>query len=217
MTSLHYDPYGKRSYGYDLASTSAYGMFNSQPKPPSGSSVISGIKSIFCAKKVSSSVTSDRFGSSVDKTFSNHISLTSPSYGSLRGSSAVHASIYPRRSLARIKTSDTFPVLSPQLEDRMLQLADRSRRLGVHRFSRTRNALILNQHTSSIHRQVVAATPTTSIQSPQAVYGDSQESFTRAGSTTSLSTLPSTPYRGGIIQKVSLPGLGLPHHTGVRE
>jgi len=44
-----------------------------------------------------------------------------------------------------IKTSDSHPVISPQLNERLLQLADRSRRLGVHRYSRSRHALVLNE------------------------------------------------------------------------
>ena len=44
-----------------------------------------------------------------------------------------------------IKTSDSHPLISPQLHERLLQLADRSRRLGVHRFSRSRRTLVLNE------------------------------------------------------------------------
>ncbi len=44
-----------------------------------------------------------------------------------------------------IKASDAHPMISPQLNDRLLQLADRSRRLGVHRYSRSRHSLVLNE------------------------------------------------------------------------
>jgi hypothetical protein len=48
-----------------------------------------------------------------------------------------------------VKTSDSHPMISPQLNERLLQLADRSRRLGVHRYSRSRNALIRNEMVAS--------------------------------------------------------------------
>jgi hypothetical protein len=54
------------------------------------------------------------------------------------------------RSRVVLKTCDSHPVITPQLEDRLLQLADRSRRLGAHRFSRTRNSLVLNDYPQSI-------------------------------------------------------------------
>lgn len=65
-----------------------------------------------------------------------------PSYSLSQPFSTTSRMAYPpARSLA---TSEAYPIMSPQLEDRMLQLADRSRRLGVHRFSRTRQSLVLN-------------------------------------------------------------------------
>ncbi len=182
--------------------------YDSRLKPSSYSSVMSGIKSVFCSKKSSPSIASTRFSSSADRSFSSASYLVSPSHVSAGPSNISQTLAYPRRQVARIKTSDSFPILSPQLEDRMLQLADRSRRLGVHRFSRTRNTLILNQYTSSIHRHHRAAA---------AMAATCPEQLTRAGSATSLSTQPSTPYRQGSIQKVSLPGLGLSSQTILRE
>ena len=54
-----------------------------------------------------------------------------------------HVNEFTRPSM--IKTSDSHPLISPQLHERLLQLADRSRRLGVHRFSRSRRSLVLNE------------------------------------------------------------------------
>ncbi len=87
--------------------------------------------------------------------FSNAYSSTSPALPSsstqysLNGISETppHAwipfaqPIDPRRIL---KSSDAYPILSGNLEERLLQLAERSRRLGVHRFSRSRQSLVLN-------------------------------------------------------------------------
>ena len=53
------------------------------------------------------------------------------------------ANVSIRTSL--IKASDAHPMISPQLNERLLQLADRSRRLGVHRYSRSRHSLVLNE------------------------------------------------------------------------
>lgn len=60
-----------------------------------------------------------------------------------------HPNLYPYSSpfdqpRRLVRSSDSYPVLSTHLEDRLLQLADRSRRLGVHRFSRSRQSLVLN-------------------------------------------------------------------------
>jgi hypothetical protein len=109
-----------------------------------GATVISGLKSIFCSKTQNSS---SRPYSCASTTAS-----PSPSTASYSGTSTAYSTTFYRREVPRVKTSDSFPVLSAQLEERMLQLADRSRRLGVHRYSRSRNALVLNQrfaHVSS--------------------------------------------------------------------
>jgi hypothetical protein len=112
----------------------------------------------------------------------------------------------PRREPMILKTSDSFPVLSPQLEDRLLQLADRSRRLGVHRFSRTRNSLILNEHT------LPPGQSGTYIRAPTI------NRYSSSGSNTSISTKSS-----GTIQRMTLPPSVKPprpsgdRYTAVRE
>ena len=197
MAALYYDPYGRRSSSYAVTPIQSYSSsYDSRSRTPAGSSVISGIKSMFCSKKASASISSSqRFDSSLGKSFSGtHKNHSSPSYVATTHNHISHVPSYPRRDLVRIKTSDSFPIISSQLEDRMLQLADRSRRLGVHRYSRTRNALILNQHTST--QRLNQQPPTL-------------DCFARAGSSTSLSTQSSISsttlsYRKG---SVSLPGL----------
>jgi hypothetical protein len=191
MTSLHYNPYSGRGTSYSVAPVSSYtSSYDSRPRMTNSSSVISGIKSMFCSKKAPPSISSVRLSSSTERSFSG-IQVAGGSSRIVESLSI--ADSVPRREMVRIKTSDAFPVLSPHLEDRMLQLADRSRRLGVHRFSRTRNALILNQHTSS---QSIAPAVSWCARPP---------------STSSLSTRSSL---SGSIQKISLPELG---HPSVRE
>lgn len=107
---------------YNSLPRASSSSMNAMSRPPNSTSMLSGIKSIFCSK--------------------SHYSQ--PSHAYPRGPPERPFSAGPVR-IARAKTSDLPPVISPQLEDRLLQLADRSRRLGVHRFSRTRNALVLNE------------------------------------------------------------------------
>lgn len=219
MTSLHYDPYSRRTAGYPLAPPNSYSTsYESRSRMHPGSSVISGIKSMFCSKKASPSVTSVRVTPSIDAPALGSYNVS----GSLHVSNAYTPSVdVPRRELARIKSSDSFPVVPPQLEDRMLQLADRSRRLGVHRFSRTRNSLILNQHTSVHSNSIV--TPAIKSNSGRSQSWMSTSSslpsanrFARGGSTTSVSTQSSTPLR--CETKVALPHLYQPGvRTSVRE
>jgi hypothetical protein len=215
MTSLHYDPYSRRSAGYPLAPPNNYSAnYHSRSRMHPGSSVISGIKSMFCSKKAAPSVTSARVtpyfeGSAVE---SSNLSCSRYSIDAYTPTVDV-----PKREVARIKSSDSFPVVPPQLEDRMLQLADRSRRLGVHRFSRTRNSLILNQHTpvhSSNSSVTMPAVKSNSSRSQSWVSTSSSLSanrFARGGSTTSVSTQSSTPF--GCETKIALPHL---YHPGVR-
>lgn len=212
MTSLHYDPYSRRSAGYPLAPPNNYSAnFDSRSRMHPGSSVISGIKSMFCSKKAAPSVTSARIPS-----FEGSAGASSSLSGSRYSIDAYTPTVdVPKREVARIKSSDSFPVVPPQLEDRMLQLADRSRRLGAHRFSRTRNSLILNQHTS-VHSNssVMPAVKSNSSRSQSWVSTSSSLSvnrFARGGSTTSVSTQSSTPFR--CETKVALPHL---YHPGVR-
>lgn len=183
MTSLHYESHPSRPVVYSMQSKDFVSSgYDVRARHSASSSMISGLKSLFCSKSSSSS---SRHHSSAGLALSSTSSGTQYSRQPL-GSITSYSTTYPRRDTARVKTSDSFPVISPQLEDRMLQLADRSRRLGVHRFSRTRNALVLNQHAPTL----VAPAPNARI--------------TRGGSSTSLSTQSSTPLRG-TIQKVALP------------
>lgn len=91
---------------------------------------------------------------------------------SLRGvSSEFPSTLYSvPKSKPILKSSDSYPVVSPQLEDRLLQLADRSRRLGVHRFSRTRQSLVLNNQPTETHYipsgQLPPQPPTSSLKLP---------------------------------------------------
>jgi hypothetical protein len=184
MTSLHYESHPSRPAAYSMSSkdyvSSAYDL---GVRHSSSSSMMSGLKSIFCSKSSSSST---RHHSSAGLPLSSTIGGALYSRQPLASRSS-HTATYPRREVVRVKTSDSFPVISPQLEDRMLQLADRSRRLGVHRFSRTRDALVLNLH------------PPVCVQQPAPVVAPR---FARGGSTTSTSTQSSTR---GTIQKVALP------------
>lgn len=170
-----------------------------QQRPSSGSSVLSGLKSMF----------SYRSSTSSSRAYSANSSDVGASFGSSepRFKSTLHPSTYvttvPRREPMILKTSDSFPVLSPQLEDRLLQLADRSRRLGVHRFSRTRNSLILNEHT------LPPGQSGTYIRAPTI------NRYSSSGSNTSISTKSS-----GTIQRMTLPPSVKPsgdRYTAVRE
>lgn len=184
-----------RSSGYELVTRDARrNSHGSLPKESHRNSVISGFKSLFASKATQNSVRSQ-------VSTSSNVSYSQNAYADRFDPIQKPTPI--RRGLSRcesvqIKTSDSFPVLSPQLEERMLQLADRSRRLGVHRFSRTSNALIMNFAASSTksHGQVsrveCSKSRTRSLISSR---------FLSGGSSTSLSTQGSTPYCGSI-QKV---------------
>ena len=139
MASIHYDSmYSKSRSGYTTVSRSGSCASTLTAKPESNVSMMSGLKSIFCSKQPHTS--------SSHAYYSTRPSPPAP-LGSERFKPLPSASPYQsvRTGFVKVRTSESCPILSPQLEDRLLQLADRSRRLGVHRFSRTRNALILNE------------------------------------------------------------------------
>jgi hypothetical protein len=119
--------------------------------------------SVTCGlKNKSMIVTRTSSSSSLSRTYSTgHFSTGTIGFGSSESrfktniSPLTYSPAIYRREILLVKTSDLHPVLPPQLEDRLLQLADRSRRLGAHRFSRSRNSLILNENTlgpSSVHQ-----------------------------------------------------------------
>jgi len=194
MASLHFESCNQRPSGYAVVNRESLDRGLAYfPRPVQRPSVISGLKSLFGSKSSLSSskiqsASADINSSSAPSKFSDRFVSNSRSRGAYEAGGA-------RRESVQIKTSDSFPALSPQLEDRMLQLAERSRRLGVHRYSRARNALLLNEHTSIIPSST-----------GQKILSSESQSLTKSrflstGSSTSMSTQAATPY-GGTIQKV---------------
>jgi hypothetical protein len=142
---MHYEsmyPHSRRnSFGSSsrttVTSAESFGPYYGS----SGSSKIAGLKSYLSTKQPSYSLPSDtsNFPSThISPTFS----FTSDTYAYLPYSPGAQ---YPLYKPVVPKTCDSFPMISPQLHERLLQLADRSRRLGAHRYSRSRNALVLNR------------------------------------------------------------------------
>jgi hypothetical protein len=154
MTSFHFDPHGRLKSQYGSMCINARSNESDQRQSTiRSSSIVSGLKSMFSSRKAAPSISAS---SMFDYQGGTAISRRAP--GAHGCSASNHCSDNYSRTLTfyereeytqKRKTSDSFPNLTHQLEDRMLQLADRSRRLGVHRFSRTRNALVLNQHSST--------------------------------------------------------------------
>lgn len=148
MASIQYDAGYMRHNrsGYSALPRPSSSSLNLSSRPPSNASMMSGLKSIFCSKPTYSSSSHAYAG--------NRPSGFSGSSGIVLSSGLACT----RPGFVRVKTSDSNPIISPQLEDRLLQLADRSRRLGVHRFSRTRNALVLNElvHVAPPKRLMIA-------------------------------------------------------------
>lgn len=190
MASLQFESTNSRSSGYSVVNRDNFETASATfPRQIQRTSVISGLKSLFGSK---SSMSSSKSNLSRESTYSSSQQRYGVRFGSISRPKQASGAVLRRVSSAQVKTCDAFPILSPQLEERMLQLADRSRRLGVHRFSRTRNALLLNEHTTPSAIQVSSESGTRSVVSSR---------FLSGGSSTSLSTQSSTPF-GGTIQRV---------------